>query len=51
MMAALFVIFALALFLAWIGFRTAAITVALVNLLLCLAMLWHHATTILQIRL
>ncbi len=51
MMAALFAIFALAILLAWLGLRTAAVVVALLNLALCLGMFWYHATTVLQVRL
>lgn len=44
-MAILFLIFAVAIFLMGLGLRKAALIVALINLLLCLAMFWHHVTT------
>ena len=51
MMAALFLIFVVAMAFIWKGQRKAGLLIALLNLVLCLIMLWHHATTVLMIRL
>lgn len=50
-MAFLFLIFTIAIWLLWSGQRKAALIVALINLVLCLAMFWHHATDTLKILL
>jgi hypothetical protein len=51
MMAGLFFIFVVNMLLVWRGLRKPAIILAIVNLLLCLAMLWHHVTTKIDIML
>lgn len=49
MMAALFLVFAISMVFVWKGQRRVAFVIALFNLVLCVLMLWHHATTVLQI--
>ncbi len=51
MMAALFLLFGICLFLIITKERKPALYLALVNLVLCFLMLLHHATSILEIRL
>lgn len=51
MMAGLFFIYLLSLFLIFIGKRKMTFALVIVNLLLCLLMLLHHATDKLNIRL
>jgi hypothetical protein len=50
-MAFLFLIFTIAILLLWAGYRRTALVLTLINLLLCLAMFWHHVTDKLQILL
>jgi hypothetical protein len=50
-MFALFLVYVAALALMGFGLRKAAMIVTLVNILLCLAMFWHHATDVLKIAL
>jgi len=50
-MAALFLIFTLAIILMGFGLRKPAMILIFINLLLCLAMFWHHVTDVLQISL
>jgi hypothetical protein len=50
-MSGLFLLFVVAIALIGFGFRKAALLLALINLLLCLAMFWHHITDVLQIAL
>lgn len=50
-MSILFLIFAFVIILIGFGFRKTALILALINLLLCLAMFWHHVTDALQILL
>jgi hypothetical protein len=51
MMAALFLVFVIALITLFLGYRKAAIILTIVNLILCLAMFWHHVTDKLKILL
>lgn len=51
MMALLFFIFMIIILFIWKGYRTLGISLALINLVFCLFMLWHHATDILKIRI
>ncbi len=51
MMAALFVVFTLAMISIFFQKRKVAISLTLVGLILCLVMLWHHATNYLHINL
>lgn len=50
-MSLLFLIFAIVIALIGFGFRKAALILAIINLLLCLAMFWHHVSDVLQIQL
>lgn len=50
-MAILFLIFTVAIALMGFGMRKAALIIVLINLLLCLAMFWHHVTDVLKIML
>lgn len=50
-MAALFLIFTIVIALIGFGFRKAALILAIINLLLCLLMFWHHITDFLHIML
>jgi Family of unknown function (DUF5993) len=51
MMAALYLIFVIDMVLLFEGYRKTAIILTLINLLLCLAMFWHHVTDKLTILL
>lgn len=50
-MAFLFFIFALAIAFIAFGYRKTAMALVIINLLLCLAMFWHHITDHLKINL
>lgn len=50
-MAGLFLVFTIAIVLLGLGLRKAALILAFINLLLCLAMFWHHITDVLNISL
>jgi len=50
-MCALFLVFTLAIVLMGLGLRKSAMVVIFINLLLCLAMFWHHITDVLKISL
>jgi len=51
MMAILFILYLLALALIFRSYRKAAVLIVILNVMLSLAMLMHHATDILNIRL
>lgn len=50
-MSVLFLIFAIVIALIGLGYRKAAMILAVINIVLCLAMFWHHITDILHINL
>lgn len=50
-MAALFLIFTLTIILMLAGWRKIALSLACINLLLCLAVFWHHVTAVVNILL
>lgn len=50
-MTVIFFIFAMAIVLMGLGLRKAALILALVNLLFCLGMFWHHVTSSVNILL
>lgn len=50
-MALLFLVFTIAILLMAFNMRKAALIVAVINLLLILAMFWHHVTDVLKISL
>ena len=47
----LFMIFAIVIALIGFGFRKTAIALTIINLILILAMFWHHITDVLHIQL
>lgn len=50
-MTLLFLIFSIVIMLVGFGYRKTAIALTIINLLLCLAMFWHHITDVLKINL
>lgn len=51
MMAALFLVFTLAMFAIYAKQRRLAMSIIAIGIVLCLLMFWHHVTTILDINL
>jgi hypothetical protein len=51
MMAALFLLFVIAMILIWVNRQREALILCLITLLLTLAMFWYHVSDILDIRL
>jgi len=50
-MAFLFLVFLIAMVFLYYNFRKTALILAVINLFFCLAMLWHHADSVLNILL